>query len=104
MERVRLALASASTGREWTPPVTKANYPFAAWVELMPDGFVKAAGQSFPSARPFDVVANDERHIPRAQVSGNGKGDVQITSHGQSFNCRFRENKWDIHQVNDLPA
>ena len=103
VQRVRQALAS-STNSGWTDQSSTAAYPFSGWVDLMPNGMLKIAGEAFSPHQVFQVAARDESNIPRARVSCKGTGEIFIFSHGQAFRAEFRDQQWAILLVPIVPA
>jgi hypothetical protein len=104
-ERARLAL-SGEAQSEWDSPAPTGQpvYAFSGWVELLPGGSVKIAGQAFGPNEPFEATATDESNIPRAAVVSKGLGEILITSHGQLFRARFINNCWEVQQINGLSS
>ncbi len=100
-ERVRLAL-STSPKPAWRQSGDGLRHSFARWVELSPDGAVRAAGQVFYPTTAFSVCVRDEKFIPRATASCDGSGSVTVHSHGQSWVVCFRAGQWEIQPLNSL--
>lgn len=97
-DRVREALASGPEVAFAVPSLP--SHPFANWIDLRCDGTVAAAGHSFHPTKAFSVTARDERNLPRAAARSDGKGNVLITSHGQTFIAQFAEGQWDVRTTN----
>jgi hypothetical protein len=97
--RARLALAGdADNGDDADsgPSLTVHAHAFSGWVDLGQDGAVTIAGQSFRPNEVFEVIARDANNLPRAKAVGNGKGEVLIASHGQTFRAIFTGAEWDV--------
>ena len=97
LARARAALNSAAAN-DWNYPMPVPEFPFAGWVELLPDGRVRVADQTFSLKESCKVVARDTRNLPRAGVICEGSG-VRISSHGQVFLARFQATHWIVELI-----
>lgn len=96
-QRVRQALAGPSS--EFSPLSDGIAYPFSGFVELLDDGRIKIAGQTFATDQPLEIIARDKTHIERATVTSTGNGAVFIISLGQKFRVSFKDGAWDVQPV-----
>lgn len=97
-QRVLQALAS-STESAWQQPAASPGYPFTGWIDLLPDGSVRVAGQILRPTNAFSITARDDNHIPRATATADGSGTVVIQSHGQAFVARYQAGAWETQSM-----